>query len=406
MEELKGEILWIKGGITAPKGFLAAGVRAGIKSQGLDLGLLYSEAPASAAALFTTNRVKAAPVMVSMEHLQNLSAQAIVVNSGNANACTGEQGKADAHRMAQTVAQELKIAPQEVLVASTGVIGRLLPMEEVVRGIREAVRTLSPEGGEAFAEAIITTDTRPKSVAAEVVIEGQTVRIGGCAKGAGMIAPDLATMLCFLTTDANIEPLLLRKILQEAVDQSFHCLTVDGDTSTNDSVFILANGRSSAPPLEESSLDLKVFRKALTEVCVALARELARDGEGATKLIEVKVEGARNDREARWVAQTIANSNLVKTAIFGKDPNWGRIIAAAGRSGAYFEPERVSLYLGEHLLFRGGVPVPFNLSLVQDYLAQEEILIRLDLGQGMGSAHYFTCDFSYDYVRINAEYHT
>lgn len=403
---MKDEILWIKGGVTAPRGFLASAVRAGIKSQGLDLGLLFSEVSASAAAVFTTNRVKAAPVIVSMEHLQTPSAQAIVANSGNANACTGEQGKADAYKMAQTVAQELKIAPQEVLVASTGVIGHLLPMEEVARGIREAVRTLSPKGGEAFAEAIITTDTHPKSVAVEVEIEGQTVRIGGCAKGAGMIAPDLATMLCFLTTDADIEPLLLRKALQEAVDRSFHCLTVDGDTSTNDSVFLLANGRSSAPPLEEASLGWKIFRKALTEVCRALARELARDGEGATKLIEVRVEGARNDQEARWVAQTIANSNLVKTAIFGRDPNWGRIMAAAGRSGAYFEPERASLYLGEHLLFRGGVPVPFNLPLVQDYLAQKEILIHLDLGQGMGSACYFTCDFSYDYVKINAEYHT
>lgn len=406
MEAMKDEILWIKGGVTAPRGFLASAVRAGIKSQGLDLGLLFSEVSASAAAVFTTNRVKAAPVIVSMEHLQTPSAQAIVANSGNANACTGEQGKADAYKMAQTVAQELKIAPQEVLVASTGVIGHLLPMEEVARGIREAVRTLSPKGGEAFAEAIITTDTHPKSVAVEVEIEGQTVRIGGCAKGAGMIAPDLATMLCFLTTDADIEPLLLRKALQEAVDRSFHCLTVDGDTSTNDSVFLLANGRSSAPPLEEASLGWKIFRKALTEVCRALARELARDGEGATKLIEVRVEGARNDQEARWVAQTIANSNLVKTAIFGRDPNWGRIMAAAGRSGAYFEPERASLYLGEHLLFRGGVPVPFNLPLVQDYLAQKEILIHLDLGQGMGSACYFTCDFSYDYVKINAEYHT
>jgi len=403
----------IEGGVTAPKGFSASGVRCGLKTQGPDLALIVSDRPAAAAAMFTSNVVKAAPVIVSMEHASGGWARAIVANAGNANACTGEQGLRDAEAMARHTAELLGIPPQEVLVASTGVIGHFLPMDKVLKGIEDAVGSLNASGSSDAAKAIMTTDTKPKECAFELTIPSSSaasgfrkVRVGGIAKGSGMICPNLATMLCFITTDAPVSPAALRQALKEAVDASFNCLTVDGDGSTNDTVFALANGAAGGPNLEDDREQYSLFREGLTELCCFLARELARDGEGATKLVTVVVEGAADDAQARAAAFAVANSNLVKTALFGNDPNWGRVLAAAGRSGARFSLNETSLYFCRTPVFVNGSPVDFNADELRAALSAGEVEILLKLGDGPGRAHYYTCDLSYDYVRINAEYHT
>ncbi len=395
----------IPNSVCAPVGFRAAGVPAGIKPSGdPDVALLVSDAPATAAGVFTTNQVVAAPVLVSREHLRGGRARAIVVNAGNANACTGDQGIADARRMAAVAAGTLDLSPEEVLVASTGVIGQRLPMDRVEAGIRAAALELSDEAAPA-ARAIMTTDTRPKEVAVEVRLNGSRVRIGGIAKGVGMIGPRMATLLAFLTTDAAVTPDILQATLNAAVERSFNCITVDGDMSTNDSVLLLANGRSGVP-LGPGTAALAGFEEALLHVCTRLAKELARDGEGATKLVEIEVSGARTPSEARVVAMTIGNSLLVKTALFGNDPNWGRILAAAGRSGIDIDPARVRLEVAGFRLMAEGNPLPFDREAASHALAAAEVRVCLHLGQGRASATVWTCDLSYDYVRINAEYTT
>lgn len=394
------------GSVCAPEGFLAAGVAAGIKPSGNpDIALIVSDRPAAAAAIFTTNRVCAAPVHVTREHVRGGVARAIAVNAGCANACTGEQGMRDARRMAATVAGLIRVRPEEVLVASTGVIGRMLPMDRLEAGLKDAAGRLSRDGDIAAARAIMTTDTRPKEIAVEVEVGGRTLRLGGMCKGSGMIAPNMATMLAFLTTDAEVAPALLQPLLREAADRTFNCVTVDGDTSTNDTLAILANGASGVR-VATGTREYEAFRGGLLHVCTHLAKELARDGEGATKLVEIQVTRAESAAQGRQVAMAIANSPLVKTALFGNDPNWGRILCAAGYSGAAIDPAKVNLTVCGIPLVRAGEPIPFDIPATSQAMRVPEILIEVDLGLGTTSTSVWTCDFSYDYVRINAEYTT
>jgi glutamate N-acetyltransferase / amino-acid N-acetyltransferase len=392
--------------VCAPDGFRAASAAAGIKPSGNpDVVLIVSDRPSSASAVFTTNRVCAAPVVLSREHLKDGRIRAIVVNAGNANACTGERGMRDARRMAALTAELLDVYPEEVLVASTGVIGRPLPMDRVEDGIRQAAARLSREGGPDAARAIMTTDTRPKETAVEVAIDGKLIRIGGICKGSGMIAPNMATLLAFVTTDAEVWPEVLQSALRSATERTFNSITVDGDTSTNDTLAILANGASGVRVTPGSPAH-RAFCEGLLEVCSRLAKELARDGEGATKLVEIRVQGARTRGQARQVGLSVGNSNLVKTALFGNDPNWGRILCAAGYSGVPIDPARVDLSLCGFPLLKGGEPVPFEEAAVSEAMRAPEVPILLDLGQGTATATVWTCDLSYDYVRINAEYTT
>jgi len=400
------ELKWIEGGVTAPKGFLASGVRCGIKQQGEDLALICSELPCASAGVFTTNQVKAAPVLLSRERVAMGCSRVIVANSGNANSCTGKQGMHNAEKMAVATAAELGLTEHEVLVASTGIIGRQLPMEIILHGIPAAADALSREGGSMAAKAIMTTDTHPKLAAVEFDLNGKAVRIGGIAKGAGMICPDVATFFCFLTTDADIASDPLQQALRKAADISFNCLTVDGDGSSNDTVIILANGASNCMPIAAGTPAHDIFQYALTEVCISLAKQIARDGEGATKLVEVRVLNASAVQDARTIAKSIANSPLVKTAIFGEDPNWGRVLVAAGKCGVEFDPNRVDLYFGDVRIFEKGAPVEIAEDTARKPLLKNEVIVTLDLNAGASSATVWTCDFSYDYVKINAEYHT
>ncbi|NPV27035.1 MAG: bifunctional glutamate N-acetyltransferase/amino-acid acetyltransferase ArgJ [Firmicutes bacterium] len=395
----------ISGGVTAPNGFKAAGVEAEIKNKNKkDLAIIFSEKPAAAAAVHTLNRVKAAPILVNQEHLANGQAQAIVVNSGNANACNGEQGVADARRIAALAAELLGIAPQDVLVASTGVIGQPLPMERIEKGIREAVQKLDKAGGTAAAEAIMTTDTFKKELAIEITIQGKTVKIGAMAKGSGMIHPHMATMLAFLTTDAAVTPTALQQAIRTATEQSFNLVTVDADMSTNDTAIILANGLAGNQPLTENSIDFPQFQAAVTFVCVELAKKIARDGEGATKLIEVQVKHAPTRQDARTAALAVVKSNLVKSAIFGKDANWGRILAAIGSSAAEFRPDQVDIWLGEVQVAADGSGLPFDEEAARQVLARPEVVITVDMKLGDAEATAWGCDLTYDYVKINASY--
>lgn len=394
------------GAVTYPKGFLASGVRAGIKTEGEDVALICSESPASAAGVFTTNVVKAAPVLVTRSRVPRRTCRAVIANSGNANACTGEHGMRDAVEMAAHTARLLQVPEEDVLVASTGIIGRRLPMKKISAGIEDAVRSLSADGGDKAARAIMTTDTRPKEASVEIEIGGKTVRIGGMAKGAGMICPNVATMLTFITTDAAISPEMLQRSLARSAEVSFNCLTVDGDTSTNDTVLLLANGMADNQVIATEGPGLSEFKRGLDLVTTDLAKQIAADGEGATKLVEIVVEGAASYEDCRQIAKTIANSPLVKTAIFGCDPNWGRILAAAGRAGVEFEPWAVSLSLGDVLLVNAGEPVEFSENAAHEYLTGPEVLVNLRVGGERFRATVWTCDFSYDYVKINAEYHT
>ncbi|AKX95142.1 arginine biosynthesis bifunctional protein ArgJ [Moorella thermoacetica] len=398
----------VAGGITAPRGFVAAGIHAGLKKEKLDLALIVSEVPATAAAVYTRNRVKAAPLRVTAEHLKAGLARAIVANSGYANACTGERGYRDAREMAVVTAGAVGCEPWQVVVASTGVIGVPLPMDKVTAGIQAAAARLAVEGGRDAAAAIMTTDTRIKEIAIQLPLGGETVTIAGIAKGSGMIHPNMGTMLCFLTTDAAIEQEDLEQALRVVVDRTFNMVTVDGDTSTNDMAVILANGCAGNAPLtiEEHA----AFRSGLEYVCRYLARLIARDGEGASKLITVEVYGAASEVEARQVARSVAGSNLVKSAIFGADANWGRIICAAGYSGAEIDPDKIDIYLESHAgreqMAAGGEPLPFSEAKAAAILAEEEITIILDLNRGRAAATAWGCDLTYDYVKINASYRT
>ena len=396
----------IEGSVTAPKGFRAAGVFCGIKLKGLDLALIASDRPASVAAVFTTNLAQAAPILVSREHLAqgNGKVTAIVVNSGCANACTGEDGMTHARAMAQLTASALGCEVNHVLVSSTGVIGVKLDMKKVERGIVDAVSSLNTESGPSAARAIMTTDPFPKEVAIEVNSDAGTFRIGGIAKGSGMIEPMMATMLGFLTTDVSVEPGLLQRALKAACDRSFNAITVDGECSTNDCVFALANGASGVT-LGEA--DFGVLVDALLQVCEPLAVGIVRGGEGATKLINVRVIGAMSDLDAKRTARAIANSPLVKTAIHGGDPNWGRLVAVAGRSGSAFKLEAAAVRIGSIELFANGRPYDERAAAVAEYLKKKEIDIEVDLGTGgTGASRMWTCDLTAEYVKINAEYRT
>jgi glutamate N-acetyltransferase/amino-acid N-acetyltransferase len=395
----------VSGGITAPCGYEAAGVRCGLKRRGRDLALIYTVAPAVAAGLFTTNRVQAAPVLVTKDRIGGERIHGIIVNSGNANACTGRQGYEDAVQMGELTEQALNAPPRSVLVCSTGVIGEPLPMDKLAAGIEKAAAALGPDGGDDAARAIMTTDTRPKSTAVEVELDGRPVRIGGMAKGSGMIAPNMATMLAFLTTDAHLPSGLLQSCLASAVEQSFDRITVDGDTSTNDAVLMLANGQAEAGKITVRH-GLRRFQAALDRVTSHLARELVRDAEGASKLIEIAVRGAASEEDALRIARTIATSPLVKTAIGGGDPNWGRVLAAAGRAGVDFDPEAVDLYLGDEQVVERGAVAEYDEGSAAAVVGSSEVRIVLDLNAGEHEAEVLTCDLTASYVRINSQYRT
>lgn len=392
--------------VTAPRGFRAAGVHAGIKARGLDLALIVSDTPASAAAVFTTNLAQAAPLIVSRAQLATSGGRvsAIVVNSGCANACTGPDGMAHAEAMARGTARALNCDPAGVLVASTGVIGVKLDMSKVRAGIAAAVPALSTDGGPDAARAIMTTDPFPKEAAVEVEDAGRAFRVGGIAKGSGMIEPLMATMLGFVTLDAAVAPPLLQRALKAVVEETFNAITVDGECSTNDCVFALANGASGVS-LDEGDFPLLV--EAMRRACEPLAIGIVRGGEGATKLITVRVSGAASVEDARRTARAVANSPLVKTAVHGGDPNWGRLVAVMGRSGSAFRLEGAAVRIGPVELFKDGTPHDERAAEAADYLAGKDIEIEVDLGTG-GSArsHMWTCDLSADYVRINAAYRT
>ena len=387
-----------------PKGFTAAGITAGIKKAGKkDLGLIFSETPAATAAMYTRNRVQAAPVRLDRERTAGGRAQAVIVNSGNANCCTGTQGDEDARSMARLAAEGLGVREELVLVASTGVIGEPMPMERIAAAIPELTRSLSPEGLDDLAEAIMTTDTVPKVVVDGATAGGKPYTVCAAAKGAGMIRPDLATMLCFVCTDVAAGPPLLQAALAAAVDRSLNRITIDGDTSTNDTVILMANGRSGAAL--QGRADREAFQSLLDRVLVTVARELVRDGEGVTKLVEIRVEGAPSDKDARTVADTVAHSNLVKTALFGEDANWGRILAAAGRSGIDLDPDRVDLFFDHVCMFSKGRGAGKDTEAqATAVLKKPEFNIVVNLNMGQGSASVITCDFSVDYVKINADY--
>lgn len=399
---------WIDGGVTAPQGFTAAGVAAGIKySDRLDLAIIKADCPCSAAGVFTMNAVHAACVDIDRAYLADGQAQAIVVNSGNANACTGEQGWEDTVSMAAAAAEALGLAPMDVLVASTGVIGVYMPMEKVLEGIPAATAALSADGGAEVARAIMTTDLVKKEAAVELEIDGVTVKIGAVAKGSGMIHPNMATMLCFITTDAAVESGCLQMMLQAAVDKSFNMISVDRDTSTNDMALILANGQAGGAAVTalDSAGGMRL-QAALDELLIKLACMIARDGEGATHMIAVKVQNAPHMESARLIARAVTASNLTKAAIFGRDANWGRIFAAAGNSGADFDPHCVDIYLGAVMVAQDGSGLVFDEAAAAEVLQRDTVEITLDLKQGDAAATAWGCDLTYEYVRINGDYRT
>lgn len=392
------------GTVTSVPGFVAGAVHAGIKdTDELDLAILYSRMPCVATGVFTTNLVKSAPIILSQRHLTQKKARAIVVNSGCANACLGEQGMTDASEMASLTATKVSIPSQEVLVASTGVIGKPLPMSKVRNGIEKI--ELHQDGGHELARAMMTTDTRPKEIAIQVEAKEGKFTIGGVAKGAGMMHPELATMLCFITTDAAVNIDFLQQSLKKAADASFNMLSIDGETSPSDCVFLLANGLASNTEIGFNNSE--DFQNALNEVCIYLAKSIAQDGEGATKFIEVVVEGAVNQTEARQAARTIVSSPLVKAAMHGNDPNWGRIVAALGRSGAKIREDKLDVHLNDICVMKQGSPTRFDAEELRTSLTRaNEVPIKVYLNLGDGRATAWGCDLSEEYVRINSEHAT
>jgi glutamate N-acetyltransferase/amino-acid N-acetyltransferase len=402
------EIEWLDGGVTAVPGILAGGVVAGIKPSGRkDLSLIYSSSPSRAAAVFTSNQVKGAPVQVSMDHVRNGVAQAILANSGCANVCTGEQGLRDAREMTRITGELLKIPAKSVLIAATGVIGVPLPMDKIRTALPKLAKSLSPKGGRSAAEAIMTTDTHPKEAALRVEINGRPVTIGGIAKGVAMLEPHLATMFCFMVTDAVIARDALGAVLRQSVGRSFNRVTVDGDTSTSDTVAILANGLAENPPLETGGRGMRQFARALDEISGKLARMLVADGEGATKMVTVTVRGAASRRDALTAARAVANSPLVKTAINGNDPNWGRIMMALGKSPARIDQDKVVIsFNDETVVERGMLRDGVRLERVHEIMGKREYTIAIDLGLGRGEESVWTSDLSEEYVRLNSKYTT
>lgn len=400
----------IKGNLGTPQGFRGAAVAAGIKKtqDSLDLALVFSDAPATTSAgVFTTNRVVAAPVLLSRHNLVESRGccRAIVANSGNANACTGREGLRSAQETARAAAELLGIKPNQVLAASTGIIGIPLPAEQIVKQLPKLHGMLSPENAAGVAQAIMTTDTVQKTCVIRSESKSKTVHIAGVAKGAGMIHPHMATMLCFLTTDAAIGPRMLQNLLSAAVEDSFNRVTVDGDTSTNDTVFVLASGLSEVSVIPGND-SRGWFMEGITQVCQTLARMIARDGEGATKLTTVEVVGARTPLDADRAARSIANSPLVKTALAGADPNWGRIACAAGYSGAKFDPNKLDILVNSLILCRKGIDAGFDMAAAQHELGGKEITIRVDLHAGRSSARIWTCDFTEEYIKVNTAFRT
>lgn len=397
--------------ITDVRGFRYWGAHTGVKSKRRDLGIILSDKPASAAAVFTKNVVVAEPIKVSKEHIKNGVIRAIVVNSGNANACTGQQGYLGAQAMIAAMSKEFDIPREQVLVASTGVIGRTFPTEKVVAGIRENARKLTSRrvSGSLLASSILTTDTFPKEGFVSFELDGKTINMGAIAKGSGMIHPNMGTMLGFIMCDADIAPPLLDKALKEVVNNTFNMITVDGDTSTNDMVSILSNGEAGNSRIEEEGEVYEKFKHHLYTLCEHLAKMIVSDGEGASKLIEYEVRGAAHTGDARQIIRTISDSSLIKTAMFGRDPNWGRIIAAAGRAGVDFDPDKIDLYVGTGdgmKLLENGQPLRVNLMDLKKMMRSTELRIIIDLHQGGATLKGWGCDLSYEYIRINAEYTT
>ncbi len=404
------------GSVDSTPGFSAAGIACGIKASGLpDLAAIVAEAPCAAAGVFTTNRLQAAPVRFCKDVLAAAAAnvRAVVVNSGNANACTGAQGERNVRRTAELAREVFALGQTGALVISTGIIGEQLPMEKLASGLKELGGLLGGPGGggdgsgKKFARAIMTTDTVEKNLALTFELEGVTVTIGAAAKGSGMIHPNMATMLAFFTTDAALSPRALALALGRACGCSFNMISVDGDQSPNDSVFLLANGKSGAPKIEnESSPGFERFCEALERAAILMAKKIAADGEGATKLVEIEVSGAACGGDAARVARSVANSPLVKTALFGKDPNWGRVVSAVGYSGVDVDPDSINIYFGRLPAFLAGEPAATSAVELAATLEGDEVLIRIELGMGDEHCRFWTCDMTYDYIRINADYHT
>lgn len=385
-------------------GFMAAGVASGLKKAGeKDLAIIFSKIPAKVAGAFTSNKIKAAPVLLDMERIKSGISQAVIVNSGNANCCTGYKGLEDAKTMAGFAASNLGISEELVLVCSTGVIGEPLPLDKIQRAIPSLIDSLKPEGVYDLARAIMTTDTVPKSVSRQGKIDGKTFTIIGVAKGSGMIHPDMATMLSFICTDIDADYELLKKLLDKAIQRSFNRITIDGDTSTNDTVIIMANGLSGA--VIKSSEHIDCFRNLLDDVLINLAKQIVKDGEGATKFVEIYVKGALSDNDAHKIADTVANSNLVKTALFGEDANWGRIIAAAGRANVPLDQSKINIFFDDILMVKNGMGCGKAVEAeATGVLMKPELRISIDLNLGNGCASVITCDFSIEYVKINADY--
>ena len=404
------EIKYIDGGVTAPKGFLASGIYCGIKQGSVkkDLALVYSEVPAKASGMFTKNKVKGAPIYICKDHLSNKKAQAIIINSGNANTCTGDDGLSKAKKMTALQAKALNLKADDVLVASTGVIGVPLNIDAIKDGIPLLTEKLSKKGNQDAASAIMTTDTFMKELAAEFYIGDTKVTLGTMAKGSGMIEPNMGTMLSFITTDISISPQLLDEALKSTVTITYNRVSVDGDTSTNDSIFILANGQANNPTITEKDENYYTFVNVLKEINTIMAKNIAKDGEGATKLLECQVIGATNEKDAVLFGKSVINSSLVKTAMFGSDANWGRILCALGYANVDFDPEKVDVSFescaGEIEVCKNGSSVAFDEDKAKKVLDQKEIIIKINLSQGESTAYVWGCDLSYEYVKINGDY--
>ncbi|MFT8348048.1 bifunctional glutamate N-acetyltransferase/amino-acid acetyltransferase ArgJ [Clostridium saccharoperbutylacetonicum] len=404
------DITYINGGVTAPKGFLASGIHCGLKPGNLkkDLALIYSEVPAAAAGMYTKNKVKGAPIYITKEHLTNKKAQAIIINSGNANTCTGDDGLQKAKKMASLQAKELKLKTDDVLVASTGVIGVPLNIDAIKSGIPLLTENLSMEGSNDASEAIMTTDTFQKQLALEFYIGDKKITIGAMAKGSGMIEPNMGTMLSFITTDLSISPELLQEALKATVNVTYNRVSVDGDTSTNDMVLILANGSAENPTITAKDENYDAFLNALTDLSTIMAKNIAKDGEGATKLLECQIIGAKSEKDAVVLGKSVINSSLVKTAMFGSDANWGRILCALGYADIDFDTEKVDVTFesssGTIKVCEAGSSLPFDEDIAKKVLNEKEIVIKVNLFLGNHSAYVWGCDLSYEYVKINGDY--
>ncbi|MCD6460933.1 bifunctional glutamate N-acetyltransferase/amino-acid acetyltransferase ArgJ [bacterium] len=393
---------WVDGGVTAPLGFIAGGVNCGIKGKNLDCAAVVSDTLANVAGCFTTNKVKAAPVLLCRKYIKkNSKIKGVIINSGCANACTGGQGMKNAEDMSVYAAQLLNSNPSEIFILSTGRIGVQLPMDKIKTGIKEVIASCSKDSHSTAAQAIMTTDNFSKETACAIAIDTQTVKIGAMAKGAGMINPNMATMLAVITTDANIDESFLKEVTKEVVENTFNRITVDGDMSTNDSVIVMANGQAENSLITASSKDAQVFREAMRKVSEYLSHQIVRDGEGATKFVEISIKGAQDNDNALKAAQAVANSLLLKVALSGSDPNWGRIMSSLGSSGIEFDPHKVDVFLNGMIWIQNGILTNTDFKAVEEKWTSEHLIIGIDLHQGTGFNSYYTCDISHKYIDIN-----